>query len=149
MTQSAESCSVLVSVPQTTSKKKKTGRMFTCRRRSLLAWQLSQHEPQLCSRSQACSATNSKLQHGNHECTRWVGGWDPELTTLAASLCIWSDYLHIHHRGVTGVWVVCSHFQLELYYCQRGNSTNFIYSALLCLHQRARGDQTRIGCIVS
>lgn len=131
--QKASLC-VFMSKPQTTSK---TGWAYTCRCRSACAWQFSQRE------QQTCRAANSELQHHNNE---HMGALN-SLRWLQASK---SDYLHIHHRGVTGVWVVCSHFQLGQYYCQGSYIFTFLF--LCCTVSitvsACEGSSTVIGHIV-
>lgn len=61
------------------------------------AWQLSQRVKQLC------RDANSELQRHNDE---HMGALNSPRWLQASG----SDYLDIHHREVTGVWVVCSHF---------------------------------------
>lgn len=110
---------MFVSELQTTSK---TGRVYTCRRRAACARRLSQRE------QQTRGAANRELQRHSNE---HMGALNSPRELRASEY----DYLDIHHGGVTGVWVVCSHFQLGPYYCQ---GSYILLSPSLQLHVRDR-----------
>lgn len=125
---------MFVSTPQTTSK---TGWVYTCRRRSACAWQFSQRE------QQTRRAANRELQCHNDE---HMGALNSPRWLQASE----TDYLDIHHGGVTGVWVVCSHFQLRPYYCQGNYIFTFLFLRFTVSITATACERSSsvIGCIV-